>query len=169
MRRALIRLTSQETSGRLLDVLARLEKYMNLEDARSTIKSGRDTRKENKPETQRRPRRDTQGCFNPWDPKNDHCTPLITSPARVLMAIDMLRALQWPKGAEEGPSLPKYKYFCKYHREYRHDTNRCRQLRHEIERLIQAGYLKEYVDKEKKREQREGRSQQYNVRQEEDP
>ncbi|KAL0411423.1 UNVERIFIED_CONTAM: hypothetical protein Slati_3732000 [Sesamum latifolium] len=32
-----------------------------------------------------------------------------------------------------------------------------------------TGYLKDYVDKEKKREQREGRSRKYNTRQEEDP
>ncbi|KAL0440092.1 UNVERIFIED_CONTAM: hypothetical protein Slati_2492200 [Sesamum latifolium] len=90
------------------------------------------------------------------------------SPARMLMAIDRLPALQWSKRVDEGPSLPKSKYFCSYHREYRHDTNHCRQLRQEIERLIQAGYLKNYVDKEKKREQREERSRQYNVRYEGD-
>ncbi|KAL0434018.1 UNVERIFIED_CONTAM: hypothetical protein Slati_2736100 [Sesamum latifolium] len=84
-----------------LDVLARIEKCMNLEDARSTIKSGRDRRKENETEAQRRPRRDTQGHFNPWDPKNNHYTPLITSPTRMLTTIDKLPALQWPKGANE--------------------------------------------------------------------
>ncbi|KAL0385955.1 UNVERIFIED_CONTAM: hypothetical protein Sradi_2989800 [Sesamum radiatum] len=34
-----------------LDVLARMEKYMNLENARSAIKSVRDRKKENEPET----------------------------------------------------------------------------------------------------------------------
>ncbi|KAL0433114.1 UNVERIFIED_CONTAM: hypothetical protein Slati_2645700 [Sesamum latifolium] len=140
---------------------------MNLEDARSVIKSGKDRRRESEPNTPRRSRRDTQGRCNPRDPKNNHYTPLKTSPARMLLAIDRLPALQWPKGTEERPSLLKSKYFCRYHREYGHDTNRCRQLRQEIERLIQAGYLKDYVDKEKKRGQKEERSCPYSVRQEE--
>ncbi|KAK4388294.1 hypothetical protein Sango_2436000 [Sesamum angolense] len=43
-----------------------------------------------------------------------------------------------PKGSEEGPQLLKPKYFYKYHRKYEHDTNRCRQLRQEIARLIKT-------------------------------
>ncbi|KAL0395391.1 UNVERIFIED_CONTAM: hypothetical protein Slati_4505300 [Sesamum latifolium] len=133
-----------------LDVLARTEKYMNLEDAWLVKNNEKDRKKENESVAPRRARGDSQGRFNPLDPKNDQYTPLITSPARILMAIDRLPALQWPKGAEEGPLLPKSKYFCRYHREYGHDTNHYRQLRQERERLIQAGYLKDYVDKEKK-------------------
>ncbi|KAL0440570.1 UNVERIFIED_CONTAM: hypothetical protein Slati_2540000 [Sesamum latifolium] len=139
---------------------------MNLEDAWSVKKNGKDMKTENESGAPHRTRGDSRGHFNPLDPKNDHYTPLITSPARMLMVIDKLPALQWPKGADEGLSLPKSKYFCRYHREYGHDTNRCRQLRQEIERLIQAGYLKDYVDKENKQRQREERSRQYNVRQE---
>ncbi|KAL0402077.1 UNVERIFIED_CONTAM: hypothetical protein Slati_4237600 [Sesamum latifolium] len=76
----------------------------------------------------------------------------------MLIAIDNLPGVQWAKGVEEGPLLPKSKYFCRYYREYGHYTNRCRQLRQEIEKFIQAGYLKYYMDKEKKREQKEERS-----------
>ncbi|KAL0423200.1 UNVERIFIED_CONTAM: Zinc finger BED domain-containing protein RICESLEEPER 2, partial [Sesamum radiatum] len=63
--------------------------------------------------------------------------------------------LEWPKSSEKGSQLPKFKYFCRYHREYGHDTNRCGQLQQEIERLIQIGHRRNYVDKEKRREQKE--------------
>ncbi|KAL0457620.1 UNVERIFIED_CONTAM: hypothetical protein Slati_0389200 [Sesamum latifolium] len=121
-----------------LDVLARAEKYMNFEDAWLEKKNGCDKRKERE-QSARRSTGEPRGCFNPLNPKNDHYAPLITSLTRILMAIDRFPAPQWPKGSEEGHQLPKLKYFCRYHREYEHNTNRCQQLRQEIEMLIQAG------------------------------
>ncbi|KAL0313041.1 UNVERIFIED_CONTAM: hypothetical protein Sradi_5703400 [Sesamum radiatum] len=85
-----------------LDVLARAEKYMNLEDAWLVEQNDCDKRKENELPSTRRTRGEPQGHFNPMDPKNEHYTPLITSPARMLMETYQLLALQWAKGSEEG-------------------------------------------------------------------
>ncbi|KAL0448172.1 UNVERIFIED_CONTAM: hypothetical protein Slati_1945100 [Sesamum latifolium] len=109
---------------------------MNLEDAWLVRRSRSDSRRENEMSSSRRSWGELERHFNPLDPKNEHHTPLITSPARILVKIDQHPSLQWPKGSEKGPQLPKSKYFYRYHREYGHDTNRCRQLRQEIERLI---------------------------------
>ncbi|GAA0163026.1 hypothetical protein LIER_18998 [Lithospermum erythrorhizon] len=46
--------------------------------------------------------------------------------------------------------------YCKYHREQGHDTNDCRILRMEIERLIQRGQLREFT-REKGHEKPQGR------------
>ncbi|GAA0145992.1 hypothetical protein LIER_06048 [Lithospermum erythrorhizon] len=47
------------------------------------------------------------------------------------------------RGSE--PNRDKSRY-CAYHREYGHDTDECRMLKVEIEKLIKMGYLKEFVD-----------------------
>ncbi|GAA0184977.1 hypothetical protein LIER_32265 [Lithospermum erythrorhizon] len=38
--------------------------------------------------------------------------------------------------------------YCDIHREHRHDTNECRILKSEIEKLIKRGHLKEFIDQE---------------------
>ncbi|GAA0153150.1 hypothetical protein LIER_11462 [Lithospermum erythrorhizon] len=38
--------------------------------------------------------------------------------------------------------------YCQYHKEHGHDTDDCRHLKIEIEKLIQRGQLKEYIHKE---------------------
>ncbi|KAL0366699.1 UNVERIFIED_CONTAM: hypothetical protein Sradi_3560000 [Sesamum radiatum] len=88
-----------------LEVLARVKKYMNLEDAWLVKGSNHYTWKENELPSSRRNMREFREHFDPFDPKNEHYTPLITNPARMLMVIDRLRhpALQWSKGSEEGP------------------------------------------------------------------
>ncbi|KAL0305157.1 UNVERIFIED_CONTAM: hypothetical protein Scaly_2994200 [Sesamum calycinum] len=71
---------------------------MNLEDAWLVKKNRRDKRKEREPSSTHKPRGEQGGRFNPLDPKNDHYTPLITSPTKMLMIIDRLPTLQWLKG-----------------------------------------------------------------------
>ncbi|XP_074346341.1 uncharacterized protein LOC141685116 [Apium graveolens] len=43
------------------------------------------------------------------------------------------------------------KKYCDYHESTGHDTHECRHLRDEIEELIKAGYLREWIDKVKRR------------------
>ncbi|KAL0448593.1 UNVERIFIED_CONTAM: hypothetical protein Slati_1415700 [Sesamum latifolium] len=71
---------AKKPTTNFLDVLARAEKYMNLEDAWLVRKSNRDRRRENELFSSSR--------NNPLDPKNKHYTQLITSPARILMAVN---------------------------------------------------------------------------------
>ncbi|KAL0411779.1 UNVERIFIED_CONTAM: hypothetical protein Slati_3767600 [Sesamum latifolium] len=47
--------------------------------------------------------------------------------------------------------MPKSDKFCHFHNDYGHTTKECRLLKNEIERLIQNGYLQEYVCWEKAR------------------
>ncbi|KAL0411972.1 UNVERIFIED_CONTAM: hypothetical protein Slati_3786900 [Sesamum latifolium] len=43
------------------------------------------------------------------------------------------------------PQRPKSDKFCRFYNDYGHTTEECRHLKNEIERLIQNGYLQEYV------------------------
>ncbi|KAL8534710.1 hypothetical protein ACS0TY_010663 [Phlomoides rotata] len=54
------------------------------------------------------------------------------------------RSGSWRK-YDRGPVRPKSDKFCHFHNEYGHDTNNCFHLRDEIERMIQASHLKEFI------------------------
>ncbi|KAL0361729.1 UNVERIFIED_CONTAM: hypothetical protein Sradi_3857400 [Sesamum radiatum] len=59
------------------------------------------------------------------------------------------RLLSRPRSYKDGPRQPKSEKFCRFHNDYGHTTEECRHLKSEIERLIQNGYLQEYVCLEK--------------------
>ncbi|GAA0173260.1 hypothetical protein LIER_26915 [Lithospermum erythrorhizon] len=42
--------------------------------------------------------------------------------------------------------------YCEYHREHGNDTNECRILKAEIEKLIKQGHLKEFIERENLRD-----------------
>ncbi|KAL0286879.1 UNVERIFIED_CONTAM: hypothetical protein Sradi_7137600 [Sesamum radiatum] len=50
-----------------------------------------------------------------------------------------------PRSWRDTPQRPKSDKFCRFHSDYGHTTEECRHLKNEIERLIQNGYLQEYV------------------------
>ncbi|KAL0411499.1 UNVERIFIED_CONTAM: hypothetical protein Slati_3739600 [Sesamum latifolium] len=56
-----------------------------------------------------------------------------------------------PRSWKEGPQRPQSDKFYHFHNDYDHTTEECRHLKNEIERLIQNGYLQEYVCWEKAR------------------
>ncbi|CAA0839527.1 Unknown protein, partial [Striga hermonthica] len=51
----------------------------------------------------------------------------------------------WPKTRFTGPTRPRSDTYCRFHRDYGYTTENCRHLKDEIERLIRAGHLKEFV------------------------
>ncbi|CAA0828662.1 Unknown protein, partial [Striga hermonthica] len=53
--------------------------------------------------------------------------------------------VMWPKTRFTDPSRPKSNLYCRFHRDYGHTTKNCRHLKDEIERLIRAGHLKEFL------------------------
>ncbi|KAL0416411.1 UNVERIFIED_CONTAM: hypothetical protein Slati_3473000 [Sesamum latifolium] len=67
------------------------------------------------------------------------------------MAVEGKGLLVRPRSWKEGPQRPQSDKFCRFHNDYGHTTEEYRHLKNEIERLIQNGYLQEYVRWEKAR------------------
>ncbi|CAA0827407.1 Unknown protein, partial [Striga hermonthica] len=81
-------------------------------------------------------------------------TPLNTKVAEVLMAMEKGiegKDVTWPRSRFEGPTQPKSRRYYRFHKDYGHTIEDCRHLKDEIERLIRAGHLKEFVYQDKVR------------------
>ncbi|KAL0449450.1 UNVERIFIED_CONTAM: hypothetical protein Slati_1501400 [Sesamum latifolium] len=61
------------------------------------------------------------------------------------MAVEEKGLIMLPRSWRDTPQRPKSDKFCCFHNDYGHTTEECRHLKNEIERLIQNGYLQEYV------------------------
>ncbi|XP_073132167.1 uncharacterized protein [Henckelia pumila] len=121
------------------EVLARAKKYVNLEEVQfSRMNNGMDKPPSPKnaraPNTPRRmgpsPRPELLGQFTSF-------TPLRMGKTQAMRICEEKRLLQRPPWSEQGPRRPKSDKYCDFHNEYGHNTNDCRQLEQEIERIIQ--------------------------------
>ncbi|KAL0443541.1 UNVERIFIED_CONTAM: hypothetical protein Slati_2076800 [Sesamum latifolium] len=132
--------------------LARAAKYINMEEAQAAKKEIRgEKRKEIKEETpSKKPRVDLRerkshfqrvNAIHP--PDGPHHTSLYGCRGK--------RADSATQVMERHAQRPKSDKFCRFHNDYGHSTEECRHLKNEIERLIQNGYLQEYVGWEKAR------------------
>ncbi|GAA0168761.1 hypothetical protein LIER_40630 [Lithospermum erythrorhizon] len=75
-------------------------------------------------------------------------TPLRVSVAEVFSKIDYKNLLPKPIRMRSAPGRRDKNRYYEYHREHGHDTNECRIIKSEIEKLIKKGYIKEFVDKD---------------------
>ncbi|KAL0412217.1 UNVERIFIED_CONTAM: hypothetical protein Slati_3811400 [Sesamum latifolium] len=134
-------------------LLARAAKYINMEDAQASKGEGRgEKRKENKDEnSSKKSKMDFKDKKPIWQRVNMVYTPLTVPITQALMAVEGKRLLSRPRSYKDGPRQPKLDNFCRFHNDYGHTTKECRHLKSEIERLIQNGYLQEYVCWEKAR------------------
>ncbi|KAL0434520.1 UNVERIFIED_CONTAM: hypothetical protein Slati_2786300 [Sesamum latifolium] len=128
-------------------LLARAAKYINMEDAQAAKKESRgEKQKEVKEETpSKKPRVDNQDRKPPFQRVNAVYTPLTVPITQALMAMEEKGLLARPRSWRDTPQCPKSDNFCRFHNDYGHTMEECRHLKNEIERLIQNGYLQEYV------------------------
>ncbi|KAL0444712.1 UNVERIFIED_CONTAM: hypothetical protein Slati_2193900 [Sesamum latifolium] len=124
-----------------------------MEDAQEAKKESRgEKRKEVKEETpSKKPRIDTRDKKPPFQRVNDVYTSLTVPITQAFMAVKENELLTCPRSWRDTPQCPKSDKFCRFHNDYGHTTEECRHLKNEIERLIQNGYLQEYVCREKAR------------------
>ncbi|KAL0411743.1 UNVERIFIED_CONTAM: hypothetical protein Slati_3764000 [Sesamum latifolium] len=133
-------------------LLARAAKYINMEDAQAAKRESHgEKQKEVKEETpSKKPRIDTRDKKPPFQRVNVVYTPL-TVPSQSFHGVEEKRLTDMPQVVEGHPQRPKSDKFCRFHNDYGHTTEECRHLKNKIERLIQNGYLQEYVCWEKAR------------------
>lgn len=94
-------------------------------------------------------------------PLYEKYTPLRDSRANILMEIKDQHTLKWPEEMRTPLERRDKSKYCRFHRDHGHNTDDCRELMNQIEKLIQRGHLKQYVKKddykgqsEKKRDER---------------
>ncbi|KAL0289146.1 UNVERIFIED_CONTAM: hypothetical protein Sradi_7079500 [Sesamum radiatum] len=97
-------------------LLARAVKYINMEEAQAAKKDSRGEK-----------RKEVKELAPTKKPRGD------------------LRERRPPFQRRDTPQQPKSDKFCRFHNDYGHTTEECRHLKNEIKRLIQNGYLEEYV------------------------
>ncbi|GAA0141282.1 hypothetical protein LIER_02459 [Lithospermum erythrorhizon] len=72
-------------------------------------------------------------------------TPLQVPVGRIYAQLENKRILSKPQKIKSPPNRRDEKNYCEYHKDYGHDTDECRLLKAEIEKLIRRGQLKEFV------------------------
>ncbi|KAL0461287.1 UNVERIFIED_CONTAM: hypothetical protein Slati_0016300 [Sesamum latifolium] len=127
-------------------LLARAMKYINMEEAQAAKKENRGEKwKEVKEETpSKKPRIDTRDKNSHFQRVNVY-TPLTIPITQAFMAVEEKGLLTHPRSWRDISQRPKSDKFCRFHNDYGHTMEECRHLKNEIERLIQNGYLQEYV------------------------
>lgn len=61
--------------------------------------------------------------------------------------------LRWPKPLKTDPTKRDRNKKCAYHKEHDHTTEQCRSLQYLVEKLMRAGYLRQYILSEGKNEE----------------
>ncbi|RVW67692.1 hypothetical protein CK203_064120 [Vitis vinifera] len=78
-------------------------------------------------------------------PERPSLTPLSISYKKFLPMIQDLSDFGWPGPLKANPAQRDHSKKCAYHKEHGHTTETCRSLHYLVEKLIQAGHLKQYL------------------------
>lgn len=116
-------------------LLARTEKYINMEESQRARQESRGLRVAKLPECRIEPvilARPVMTCYPIQD------IPLRFSKERAMQICAEHRLLRRPAGATRGPQKCPTPTFCSYHQEYGHTTQECQQLDRELERVVES-------------------------------
>ena len=75
-------------------------------------------------------------------------TPLVMPINQILMQIKDNHQLRWPKPLSGSPNAQNKKKYYLFHRDHGHYTNKCKDLKEQIDELIQKGKLQKFVKKD---------------------
>ncbi|GKD44138.1 hypothetical protein Tco_1268783, partial [Tanacetum coccineum] len=97
-------------------------------------------------------RQKDRGRLSPYKGQNHKLlSNLVKSPREILTTEKVAKTFEQP------PRLPRANWskdktrYCHFHEDYRHETNQCRELRHQIEEAVKSGQLSHLVKGVKKR------------------
>ena len=89
--------------------------------------------------------------------RSQHYTPLNAPLDQVLMQIKDDPSLKWPEKMKGDPNKRNKNKYCRFHRDHRHDTDECYDLKQQIENLIRQGKLRHFVGRDHKDEKLKGK------------
>ncbi|XP_043714610.1 uncharacterized protein LOC122662965 [Telopea speciosissima] len=130
------------TMPQLLDHCYQYANMFDIMKARKAVdgkvpEKKRASKKDEKSEDTKRARSDRD--------QSPNYTPLNTTRSKILMEVYDRGLLQWPRPMFSNPEDKNKNKYCKFHKDVGHDIENCRQLKREIEDVIQKGHLKQYV------------------------
>ncbi|XP_030949919.1 uncharacterized protein LOC115973819 [Quercus lobata] len=140
----------------MAEMLLKAQKYMNVEDALAAIKDvekpGDKAKKEDDRRGQKRKRPDRRNNDgnrrkDDKDPRTVKFTPLVMLVDKILTQIKDKHYLKWPRPLHSSPNVRDKNKYCRFHKDHNHNTEDCRDLKEQIEELIQKGKLQKYVKK----------------------
>ena len=140
----------------MAEMLLKVQKYMNAEDAVAAIKGvekpGDKGRKDDERRGQKRKRLDRR-IIDVNRQKDDKgvwtikFTSLVMPVDKILMQIKDERYLKWPRPLHSSPNIRDKNKYCCFHKDHGHYTEDCWDLKEQIKELIQKGKLQKYVKK----------------------
>ena len=165
---------SKNPQASMGEVLAKAEKYINGEEALISKRESSSARKEKGATDRRRGRRPKRQDDQRKSPRSERerspkrrgslrdrlgppqaegrrhypsqrFTPLTALVSQVFHEVRNEQFLRWSTQMKSDPATRDNTKYCEFHRDYRHRTDNCIQLRREIEYLIQRGYLRRFI------------------------
>nr|XP_023892644.1 uncharacterized protein LOC112004641 [Quercus suber] len=113
----------------MAEMLLKVQKYMNAEDALAAIRDEDRTGDKGKREDDRRgQKRDRQDRRNNDGIQDEHY-------------------LKWPRPLHSSPSVRDRSKYCRFHKDHGHYTEDCTDLKEQIEELIRKGKLQKFIKK----------------------
>ena len=126
------------------DLLVRSQKYIQIKESNAldpSLSGKRKGRKEEKEPKKKEERKHVPPAGFA------HYTPLNAPRREILMVAEQQGLIsQWPTKMKDNPKRFKSDKYCHFHRDRGHMMEECHHLKNEIEKLIQRGHLKEYVN-----------------------
>ncbi|GAV60916.1 hypothetical protein CFOL_v3_04444 [Cephalotus follicularis] len=100
-------------------------------------------------------------------PSYNNFAPILDTRTRILTVEQDKVPIQWPEKMRSSTEKRDPEKYCRFHRDYGHDTKECRWLKNQIEDLIQKGHLRKYVDRDAPQGRMEQRREEAHRHQEE--
>ncbi|XP_058189394.1 uncharacterized protein LOC131306978 [Rhododendron vialii] len=155
-------LVSQEPPKTMAELMLRAQKHMNVEEAiyaRRTHKRRREAVRKiggeprnKKVDSRLSPKRGL--ARGPPQGKYKQFTPLIATVEQILNNLQDDPNLKWPGKLRSDPSRRAKDKYCRFHRDHRHNTDDCIDLKQQIGDLIQRGRLQRFVTKKHQKQPR---------------
>ena len=76
---------------------------------------------------------------------------------QVLMQIKDDSSLKWPKKMKRDPNKRNRNKYCRFHRDHKHDMDKCFNLKKQIEYLIKQGKLRNFLGRDHKDKKLKGK------------